>query len=101
MGGLPRRQRRTPRLVLPRRTRPSSTRVRRRDSIFIVSDLEVLPDEVARLGHVIADVRRDGIDVRILPVNPSAEKRLLMEEILGKGALPKEKAEEAAPKEAR
>jgi hypothetical protein len=65
-------------------------------SILIVSDLEVLPDEVARLGSVIGDVRRDGIDVRILAVNPSPEKRLLMEQILGKGAFLKEKAEEAA-----
>jgi hypothetical protein len=72
----------------------------KKGSILIVSDLEILPDEVARLGHVIADVRRDGIEVRILPVNPSAEKRALVEEILGKGAFLKEKAEEAAPKEA-
>ena len=35
---------------------------------------------------MIAAVRRDGIDVRILAVNPSDEKRRLMEEILGKGA---------------
>ena len=53
---------------------------------------------MARLGHVIADVRRDGIEVRILAVNPTPEKRLLMEQILGKGAFLKEKAEEAAPK---
>ena len=72
----------------------------KKGSILIVSDLEILPDEVARLGHVIADVRRDGIDVRILAVNPSAEKRQLMEEILGKDAFLKEKAEEAAPKAA-
>ncbi len=70
----------------------------KKGSILIVSDLEILPDEVVRLSHVIASVRRDGIEVRILPVNPSDEKRLLMEEILGKGAFLKEKAEEAAPK---
>ena len=64
-------------------------------SVLIVSDLEILPDEVGRLGHEIADVRRDGIDVRILAVNPTPEKRLLMEQILGKGAFLKEKAEEA------
>ena len=72
-------------------------------SILIVSDLEILPDEVGRLGHEIADVRRDGIDVRILAVNPTPEKRLLMEQILGKGAFLKEKAEEAprqAPEQA-
>jgi hypothetical protein len=70
----------------------------KKGSILIVSDLEILPDEVARLGAVIAAVRRDGIEVRILAVNPSAEKRQLLEEILGKGAFLKEKAEEAAPK---
>ena len=85
----------------PRRsTRVARLRRREEGSILIVSDLEILPDEVARLSHVIADVRRDGMEVRILPVNPSDEKRALMEEILGKGAFLKEKAEEAAPKAA-
>src|SRR3990170_1421350 len=52
-------------------------------SILIVSDLEILPDEVGRLGHEVADVRRDGIEVRILAINPTPEKRLLLEQILG------------------
>jgi hypothetical protein len=64
-------------------------------SVLLVSDLEILPDEVGRLGHEIADARRDGIEVRILAVNPTPEKRLLMEQILGKSAFLKEKAEEA------
>jgi hypothetical protein len=68
-------------------------------SILLISDLEILPDEVARLGHVVADLRRAGIRVRILPVSPTLEARHVMEQILGKSAFLKEKAE-AAPLEA-
>lgn len=64
-------------------------------SILVVSDLEILPDEVLRLGHEVADARRDGIEVRVLAVNPTPEKRRLVEQILGAGSLLKEKAEEA------
>jgi hypothetical protein len=71
----------------------------KKGTILIVSDLEILPDEVGRLGHEVASARRDGIDVRILAVSPTPEKRLMMEEILGKGAFLKEKAE-AAPRQA-
>ncbi len=71
----------------------------KKGTILIVPDLEILPDEVGRLGHEVASARRDGIDVRILAVSPTPEKRLMMEEILGKGAFLKEKAE-AAPRQA-
>lgn len=71
----------------------------RRGSILLVSDLEILPDEVLRLGAEVAALRRDGIDMRILPVNASDEKRRLVEQMVGKASFLKEKAE-AAPREA-
>lgn len=69
-------------------------------SILLVSDLEILPDEVLRLGSEVAGLRRDGIDIRILPVNASDEKRRLVEQMVGRSAFLKEKAQETAPREA-
>jgi hypothetical protein len=68
-------------------------------SILLISDLQILPDEVARLGHVVADLRREGITLRILPVSPSPEARRIIEEILGTSAFLKQTAE-AAPLDA-
>lgn len=52
-------------------------------TIVLVSDLEVLPDEVQRLVTVFADLRRDGFDVQIVPLGPREERRELMELLLG------------------
>lgn len=54
-----------------------------RGSIVLVSDLEVGPDEIARLSEVLAVIRTDGFEVRILPLKPSDEKRALIEQLLG------------------
>lgn len=70
-----------------------------RGSILLISDLEILPDEVLTLGDEVASLRADGIDIRILPVNVSEEKRRLVSQIVGSSAFLKEKAE-AAPKQA-
>lgn len=70
-----------------------------RGSVLLVSDLEILPDQVGQLGAAVARLREDGIKIRILPVSPTAEKRRLVEQIVGKAAFLKEKAE-AAPREA-
>ena len=70
-----------------------------RGSILLVSDLEIVSDEALRLGAEVASLRRDGIEIRILPVSPSDEKRRLIEEIVGKSAFLKEKAE-LAPRQA-
>jgi hypothetical protein len=70
-----------------------------RGSILLVSDLEILPDEALRLGAEVASLRRDGIDIRILPVSPTEEKRRLVEQIVGKSAFLKQKAE-LAPRQA-
>jgi hypothetical protein len=54
--------------------------------IILLSDLEVLPDEVQRLVPVFADLRRDGFEVEIIPLAPREEQRRLMELFLGADA---------------
>lgn len=61
-----------------------------RGSIVLISDLEILPDEVERLGGEIADLKRAGITVRIVPLNPTAEKRAKIEALTGPAALLRE-----------
>jgi hypothetical protein len=55
-----------------------------RGSIVLVSDLEILPDEIARLSEVLALIREDGYKLRIVPLFPTAEKRALVEQLVGK-----------------
>ncbi len=56
-------------------------------TIVLLSDLEILPDEVQRLVQVFADLRQDGFEVRIVPLAPRAEQRELIELLLGGSAL--------------
>jgi hypothetical protein len=56
-------------------------------TIVLVSDLEVLPDEVQRLVTVFAELRRDGFEVRIVPLGAREERRRLVEQLLGSQAL--------------
>src|SRR5688572_7630998 len=56
-------------------------------TLVLLSDLEILPDEVQRLITVIADLRRDGFEVRIVPLAPRAEQRELIELLVGDQAL--------------
>jgi hypothetical protein len=51
--------------------------------IVLLSDLEVLPDEVQRLVPVFADLRRDGFEVEIIPLAPREEQRRLLELFVG------------------
>src|SRR5918992_1140045 len=62
-------------------------RVASRGSIVLISDLEILPDEVERLGAEIARLQRDGVSLRIVPLAPSDEKRELIEQLTGPSAL--------------
>ena len=50
---------------------------------MLLSDLEVLPDEVQRLVGVFADLRQDGFEIEIIPLAPREEQRRLMELLLG------------------
>lgn len=74
-----------------------------RGSIVLVSDLEILPLEVARLAEVLALIRQDGFQLRIVPLFPSAEKRALVEQLVGSEAFLSEPEQEGvrAPEERR
>lgn len=67
-----------------------------RGSIVLVSDLEILPDEIARISSVLGELRRDGVRVRIVPLFPSPEKRALVEQLVGEEAFLPEPSEERA-----
>ena len=56
-------------------------------TIVLLSDLEILPDEIQRLVAVFADLRQDGFEVRIIPLAPREERRELIELLLGGSAL--------------
>lgn len=56
-------------------------------TIVLLSDLEILPDEIQRLVTVLADLRRDGYEVRIVPLNPRPQQRALVERLLGDQSL--------------
>lgn len=55
--------------------------------MVLLSDLEILPDEVQRLVTVLADLRRDGFEVQIVPLGAREERRELVEQLLGGDAL--------------
>ena len=67
-----------------------------RGSIVLVSDLEILPDEIVRLSEVAADLRRDGVRLRIVPLFPTAEKYARIQQIVGNSAFLRE-SEAASP----
>lgn len=67
-----------------------------RGSIVLVSDLEILPDEVVRLSEAAADLRRDGVRLRIVPLFPTPEKYARIEQIVGASAFLRE-SEAASP----
>jgi hypothetical protein len=64
-------------------------------SIVLVSDLEILPDEINRLANVVARLRQEGIEVRIVPLFPTPEKTARIEAILGGSAVLRETSESA------
>jgi hypothetical protein len=65
-------------------------------SIVLISDLEILPDEVERLATEIARLRQDGVTIRIVPLAPTAEKRALIERLTGADALLRDPGETGA-----
>jgi hypothetical protein len=66
-----------------------------RGSIVLVSDLEIGPDEIARLSEVLADIRTDGYEVRIVPLSASDDKRALVAQLVGSDAFAQEPEKEA------
>lgn len=71
-------------------------------SVVLISDLEILPDEVERLGAEIAALKAANIEVRIVPLDPRPDKLLRIEELTGASSLLREPGEEGdvrAPEE--
>lgn len=61
-----------------------------RGSIVLVSDLEIDPDEIARLSEVLALIKSEGFQVRVVPLFPTEEKRALVERLVGSKAFVRE-----------
>jgi hypothetical protein len=56
-------------------------------SILLISDFEILPDEIQRVAEQVALLRGDGIDVTLVPLNPNSDRRARMNAILGRSAV--------------
>ena len=55
-------------------------------SILLISDLEYVPDQTSRLPELLTELRRKGIELRILPVDARPEQRRFFERVLGSDA---------------
>jgi len=64
-------------------------------SLVLVSDFEILPDEIQRVAEQVAEVRGDGIDVRLVPLDPTPERRARVNAILGGAAVLREESGDA------
>jgi hypothetical protein len=58
-------------------------------SILLISDLEFVPEQIARLPALLTQLRETRVDVRILPVDARAEQRRFFERVLGPEAFVK------------
>jgi hypothetical protein len=54
-----------------------------RGSILLVSDLEFVAEEIARLPALLTELRRKGIELRILPVDAAEEQKRFFERVVG------------------
>jgi hypothetical protein len=57
----------------------------RRPAVVLVSDLDDDPNDLARLGSVMAAYARDHVPVRVVGLNPSIQDVSLFEKLLGPG----------------
>lgn len=64
-------------------------------SLILVSDFEILPDEIQRVAEQVAFVRGDGIEVRLVPLQPTPERRARIDAILGGAAVLRDQAADA------
>ncbi|HUF01696.1 MAG TPA: vWA domain-containing protein [Gaiellaceae bacterium] len=64
-------------------------------SILLVSDFEILPDEIQRVADQVALLRGDGVEVRLVPLNPTPERRARMNAILGGAAVLRDETPDA------
>jgi hypothetical protein len=64
-------------------------------SILLVSDFEILPDEIQRTADQVALLTSEGVEVRLVPLNPTPERRARMEAVLGGAAILREESPDA------
>ena len=62
---------------------------------MLVSDFEILPDEIQRVAAQIGFLKTQGVDVRLVPLNPTPERRARMDAILGGAAVLREESPDA------
>ena len=55
-------------------------------SILLVSDLETAPDDVPQLARTVAGLRQSSISLRVVPLAPSSDARLIFEGLLDEDA---------------
>jgi hypothetical protein len=68
-----------------------------RGSIVLISDLQILlPEEIDATALEIAQMRQEGISLRIVPLAPTPEKRALIEQLTGPSALLRDPGEAGA-----
>jgi hypothetical protein len=56
-------------------------------SIVLVSDFEILPDEITRLAEIVGQLRSEGVEIRLVPLFPTPEKQERIKAILGDSAV--------------
>jgi hypothetical protein len=74
----------------------------RNGSILLVSDFEILPDEIARVAGQVGLLREEGVELRLVPLDPTPERRARMNAILGGSRVLREERADApvrAPEE--
>ncbi|HXG75864.1 MAG TPA: vWA domain-containing protein [Gaiellaceae bacterium] len=59
----------------------------REGSLLLVSDFEILPDEIQRVAGQVALLRERGVEIRLVPLDPTPERRARMNAILGGAAV--------------
>jgi hypothetical protein len=64
-------------------------------SLLLVSDFEILPDEIQRVAAQIGFLKGQGVEVRLVPLNPTPERRDRMDAILGGAAVLREESADA------
>jgi hypothetical protein len=63
-----------------------------RGSIVLISDLEIPLSDVPAVTEMVATLRREGIQLRVVPLFPSSDARFVFERLVGKSAFVGDKA---------
>ena len=64
-------------------------------SLLLVSDFEILPDEILRVAEQVGFLRNQGVEVRLVPLDPTPERQARVDAILGGAAVLREESADA------